>query len=302
MTTVILDGLSRNARTNDVEEFFHGFGRIRDINIKAEHAMITFDDRRDADDAVKRLDGRRLCDERVRVMFQNRGDEPPRRDDYRRDDRRDNYRGGGGGYNDRGSDRGYNRGYDRGYDRGGFNDRRGGYGDRFRDRSPRRDFGGRGRDFGGRPQKRRVERTKFGIICRNLSGRVTWMDLKDLGRKYGDITYSDANRIGDREGLITYATRKDMVNAFESMKGLEFMGRELEVEYEFPETAAEDWDGDANNDHPQSDKNAGRDGGRDNGARDGGRDNGSRGNSAARSRSNSNDRFRDRSRSRSYSR
>lgn len=295
MTTVILDGLSRNARTNDVEEFFHGFGRIRDINIKAEHAMITFDDRRDADDAVKRLDGRRLCDERVRVMFQNRGDEPPRRDDYRRDDRRDNYRGGGG-YNDRGSDRGYNRGYDR----GGFNDRRGGYGDRFRDRSPRRDFGGRGRDFGGRPQKRRVERTKFGIICRNLSGRVTWMDLKDLGRKYGDITYSDANRIGDREGLITYATRKDMVNAFESMKGLEFMGRELEVEYEFPETAAEDWDGDANNDHPQSDKNGGQ--ARDNGARDGGRDNGSRGNSPARSRSNSNDRFRDRSRSRSYSR
>merc|ERR1712167_375030 len=180
---------------------------------------VILDGRRDADDAVKRLDGRRLCDERVRVMFQNRGDEPPRRDDYR----------------------GYNRGYDRGYDRGGFNDRRGGYGDRFRDRSPRRDFGGRGRDFGGRPQKRRVERTKFGIICRNLSGRVTWMDLKDLGRKYGDITYSDANRIGDREGLITYATRKDMINAFESMKGLEFMGRELEVEYEFPETAAEDW-------------------------------------------------------------
>ena len=68
MTTVILDNLSRNARTTDVEEFFHGFGRIRDINIKAEHALITFDDRRDADDAVRRLDGRRLCDERVRVM------------------------------------------------------------------------------------------------------------------------------------------------------------------------------------------------------------------------------------------
>merc|ERR1711981_796099 len=293
MTTVILDGLSRNARTNDVEEFFHGFGRIRDINIKAEHALITFDDRRDADDAVKRLDGRRLCDERVRVMFESRNDEPPRRDDYRRDDRRDNYRDN---YNDRGYDRG---GFNRGYDRGGFNDRRGGgggYGDRFRDRSPRRDFGGRGggRDFGGRPQKRRVERTKFGIITRNLSGRVTWMDLKDLGRKYGDITYSDANRIGDREGLITYATRKDMINAFESLKGLEFMGRELEVEYEFPETADEDWNGETNNDHPNSDK-------KENGGRDGGRD-GSRGNSRDRSRSASNDRFRDRSRSRSYSR
>lgn len=68
MSTVILDNLSRNARTTDVEEFFHGFGRIRDINIKQEHALITFDDRRDADDAVRRLDGRRLCDERVRVM------------------------------------------------------------------------------------------------------------------------------------------------------------------------------------------------------------------------------------------
>jgi len=272
MTTVILDNLSRNARTTDVEEFFHGFGRIRDINIKAEHALITFDDRRDADDAVRRLDGRRLCDERVRVMFENRNDDRPRYDDrrggYGRDDRDRGY-GGGRGYNDRG---GYDR---RGGDRGGY-----------RDRSPRRDFGRGGRDFGGRPQKRRVERTKFGLICRNLSGRVTWMDLKDLGRKYGDITYADANRIGDREGLITYATQKDMVNAYENLKGLEFMGRDLEVEYEFPETADDGWTGDTNNDHPQNEsrKPVGRADSRD------------------RSRSPSNDRFRDRSRSRSYSR
>merc|ERR1712223_1837953 len=297
MTTVILDGLSRNARTNDVEEFFHGFGRIRDINIKAEHALITFDDRRDADDAVRRLDGRRLCDERVRVMFENRNNSP-RRDDYRRDDRRDSYndRGGRGGYGDRGYDRGYNnRGYDdrRGGNNYGYNDRRGGYGDRggFRDRGGYRDRSPR-RDFNGRP-KRRVERTKFGIICRNLSGNVTWMDLKDLGRKYGDITYSDANRIGDREGLITYATRKDMVNAFESLKGLELMGRDLEVEYEFPETAEEGYDGETNNDHPAS-ENKNRGGGRSDsrGRADSGGDR-----DRSRSRSASNDRFRDRSRS-----
>ena len=67
MSTVILDNLSRNARTSDVEEFFHGFGRIRDINIKSDHAIICFDDQRDAEDAVRRLDGRRLCEERVHV-------------------------------------------------------------------------------------------------------------------------------------------------------------------------------------------------------------------------------------------
>jgi len=117
------------------------------------------------------------------------------------------------------------------------------------------------------------------------------MDLKDLGRKYGDITYSDANRIGDREGLITYATKKDMVNAYEAMKGLEFMGRPLELEYEFPETAEDDWSGDANNDHPQG-----------SGRRDG--NYGARASASPKrdARSPSNDRFRDRSRSRSYSR
>jgi len=103
-----------------------------------------------------------------------------------------------------------------------------------------------------------------------------------LGRKYGDITYSDANKIADREGLITFATRKDMMNAYESLKGLDFMGRVLEVEYEFPETVDEDWRGEVNNDHPKSDN---------------------RGPPPRRaSRSPSNDRFRDRSRSRSYSR
>lgn len=109
------------------------------------------------------------------------------------------------------------------------------------------------------------------------------MDLKDLGRKYGDITYSDANKIADREGLITFATRKDMMNAYDSLKGLDFMGRDLEVEYEFPETVDEDWRGEVNNDHPKS---------------------GERGGAPPRraSRSPSNDRFRDRSRSRSYSR
>jgi len=291
MSTVILDNLSRNARTTDVEEFFHGFGRIRDINIKQEHALITFDDRRDADDAVRRLDGRRLCDERVRVMFEKKVDDhrDDRRDDRapepRRDDRRDDrgsYGQSRGYHNNRGNNdrRGGGYGGDRGGDRGGY-----------RDRSPRRDMGRGGGDFGGRPQKRRVERTKFGIITRNLSGRVTWMDLKDLGRKYGDITYSDANRIGDREGLITYASKKDMVNAYESMKGLEFMGRDLELEYEFPETAEENWTGDANNDHPQGDRKDGN-----YGTKAGSRS------PDQKARSPSNDRFRDRSRSRSYSR
>merc|ERR1712071_546635 len=121
----------------------------------------------------------------------------------------------------------------------------------------------------------------FGIITRNLSGRVTWMDLKDLGRKYGDITYSDANRIGDREGLITYASKKDMVNAYESMKGLEFMGRDLELEYEFPETAADEWTGDRKYGNYGNDK-AGS-------ASPNQRD--------AKSKSPSNGRFRDRSRS-----
>merc|ERR1712071_7862 len=156
--------------------------------------------------------------------------------------------------------------------------------DRYeRRRSPPRQRSG---GFGGSSKK--VERTKFGILCRNLSSRVNWMDLKDLARRYGEVTYTDANSMR-RDGVMTFTSKKDMVEAYENLQGKELFGKQLELEYEFPETLEEQWRGEINNDHPSGERGDSR--------REERR-------SRTRSKSSSRGRYdrRSRSRSRSYSR
>ncbi|KAG7222673.1 hypothetical protein INR49_026282 [Caranx melampygus] len=56
-----------SAREKDVERFFKGYGRIRDIDLKRGFGFVEFDDPRDAEDAVYELDGKELCNERVTI-------------------------------------------------------------------------------------------------------------------------------------------------------------------------------------------------------------------------------------------
>ncbi|KAI6195628.1 Serine-arginine protein 55, protein [Aphelenchoides besseyi] len=54
-------------RERDVERFFKGYGRIRDILLKRGYCFVEFADPRDADDAVHDLNGRSMMGMRVVV-------------------------------------------------------------------------------------------------------------------------------------------------------------------------------------------------------------------------------------------
>uniref|UniRef100_A0A915A2I5 RRM domain-containing protein n=1 Tax=Parascaris univalens TaxID=6257 RepID=A0A915A2I5_PARUN len=61
--------VSRCASAGDIERFFRGYGRIRDIILKNGYAFVEFHDPRDAEDAVHELSGKELCGERVSIEF-----------------------------------------------------------------------------------------------------------------------------------------------------------------------------------------------------------------------------------------
>ncbi|GCB67509.1 hypothetical protein scyTo_0012155 [Scyliorhinus torazame] len=64
---VFIGRLSPHARERDVENFFKGYGRIKEIDLKNGFGFVEFEDHRDADDADYELDGKELCSERVTV-------------------------------------------------------------------------------------------------------------------------------------------------------------------------------------------------------------------------------------------
>lgn len=66
---VYVGGISSEVRERDIESFFHGYGSIKQVNLKKGFAFCVFDDDRDAEDAVKDLNGTRLRGERVKLEF-----------------------------------------------------------------------------------------------------------------------------------------------------------------------------------------------------------------------------------------
>jgi len=99
---VYLGNLSYDTGERDIEKFLKGYGRIRNISVKEGFGFAEFEDRRDAEDVVKDLDGKDLDGRRIRVEH-TRGS-------------------GGGGGRDGGGRRDFGGGGDR--DRGGFGGRR----------------------------------------------------------------------------------------------------------------------------------------------------------------------------------
>lgn len=90
-TRVHVGGLPQGVRESDLEEFFRGYGRIRDVLIKGRFAYVEFTDQRDAADAVFQRDGKTLLGQQVSVqrareMKKEGRDKSFTRDSYRKED------------------------------------------------------------------------------------------------------------------------------------------------------------------------------------------------------------------------
>eukprot|EP00117_Sycon_ciliatum_P035807 scpid38126/ scgid27068/ Serine/arginine-rich splicing factor 7; Splicing factor, arginine/serine-rich 7 len=70
MTRVYVGNLDVRASEHDVEKEFGYYGRLREVWVARTppgFAFVEFEDTRDATDAVRQMDGRRICNQRVRV-------------------------------------------------------------------------------------------------------------------------------------------------------------------------------------------------------------------------------------------
>jgi len=193
-TRVFIGGLSPRAKEFDVERFFKGFGKIRDINLKQGYGFVEFDDARDADDAVYEMNNQSLCGGRITV--EHAKGTPRSRDSY----------------NDRGGDRNGGRG-------GGFGGGRGGYG-----RDDRGSFNDRSRSRYGP-----ASRTKYRLIVENVSSRTGWQDLKDLFRPVVEVAYAEAHQGVRGEGILEFHSQQDLNKAIDELDGTELNGRKLKL-------------------------------------------------------------------------
>ena len=58
MARVYIGNLGLDCREHDVEKLFRDYGRITDIHLKGVYGFLNFDDKRDASDAIKEVNGR----------------------------------------------------------------------------------------------------------------------------------------------------------------------------------------------------------------------------------------------------
>ncbi|XP_052058130.1 serine/arginine-rich splicing factor 5-like isoform X1 [Mytilus californianus] len=213
-TRVYLGRLSHHAREKDVERFFKGYGKIRDVMLKNGYGFVEFEDYRDADDAIYELNGKDLCGERCTVEHA-RG--APRGDD-RRDGGRDR---GFRDYPPARSRRGGRDNYRRGFGQNNSADRR-----------------GYGQNNNSAERYGPPTRTENRLIVENLSSRVSWQDLKDYMRQAGEVTYADAHKQHKNEGVVEFSSYSDMKAALDKLDNTEINGRKIKLVEDRPKSSS----------------------------------------------------------------
>merc|ERR1711922_134838 len=73
---IFIGGLRDDANKYDIEDTFSKYGRVRDVWVSRKppgFAFVEMEDPRDAEDAVRGIDGTRVCGSRVKVEMNNGG-------------------------------------------------------------------------------------------------------------------------------------------------------------------------------------------------------------------------------------
>ncbi|XP_052269118.1 serine-arginine protein 55-like isoform X2 [Dreissena polymorpha] len=206
-TRVYVGRIPGDAREKDLERFFKGYGRLREVLMKNGYSFVEFDDPRDADDAVYELNGKELMGERLIIEHARAS---------------------------RGRERGGPRGGGRYGDRGGYG---GGGGGRYGDRGGRDRYGsgggGGGGYGGGSAGGRRFgppQRTDYRLRVENLSSRASWQDLKDHMRNAGvEVSFADAHKQRTGEGVVEFTSESDMQRAIDKLDNTEINGKKIKL-------------------------------------------------------------------------
>lgn len=85
---IYMGNIADDCRERDVEKFFKGYGRVSNIVLKGGYGFCQFDDMRDAEDAVKDLDGKHWLGSRVKIELARGARDRRDFDDRRGGDRR----------------------------------------------------------------------------------------------------------------------------------------------------------------------------------------------------------------------
>jgi len=224
--SVYIGGISDRVRTADVEDFLKGYGKILDISLKSKYGFIEFEDKYDAEDAVKDLDDKKLCGERVKLEM-SKGCKDKYRDFQRTG--RVRYRSfsrevsPSRRYRSRSRDRRDSRSRSRGRgSRGGRDDGR----RTFYDKPAYKKYGA--------PSK-----TKWSVEVDNLSSRCSWQDLKDFMRKAGEVCYGAAHGdVGKNKGVVCYDRKEDAERAVDELDGRDINGRAVTLKF----VVRDDWE------------------------------------------------------------